>query len=557
MKQDALAHLFAKIGDAPECVARLRQIVVALAITGKLGLVDSTSNPSDILAKVEEVKTKLAALRAIPKPKKLAPVTEEDLPASFQDASCFASLGTVARIEKGLTGIKDAPSGPFPLVVTAAERGNCDHFDFEGAAAIIPLVSSTGHGHASINRLHYQDGKFALGSILAAVLPYDPAQVSARFLFEYLSAFKDELLVARMTGSANVTLSIGRIAEVPVPLVCPAVQRTVDELMALCDRLEEARKEREAARDRMTAASLARLNAPVPDLATFTTHARFALDNLPALTTRADQIKQLRQTILNLAVRGKLVEQDKAHEPASLLLRDILSEPWVKQRENVHLPDLADDSDCPFSLPTGWVWASVESLVRPNETVTYGILKPVWVEHGIPTVRVTEMKTGYISVECLPKCDPQRAKKFGKTSLIPGDLLISKDGTIGKTAFVPPELAGGNITQHVLRFPITSLVDRHFVRLAIDAPFCQSWMAGETKGVALQGVNVGDFRRMPIPLPPLAEQRRIVAKANELMALCGRLEASLATGDETRQRLLEAILHEALEPAEARELELA
>ena len=76
--------------------------------------------------------------------------------------------------------------------------------------------------------------------------------------------------------------------------------------MALCDRLEAARASREAVRDRLAAASLARLNAPDPE--TFQADARFALDALPALTTRPDQIKQLRQTILNLAVRGKLVD---------------------------------------------------------------------------------------------------------------------------------------------------------------------------------------------------------------------------------------------------------
>lgn len=98
--------------------------------------------------------------------------------------------------------------------------------------------------------------------------------------------------------------------------------------------------------------------------------------------------------------------------------------------------------------------------MRPNETVTYGILKPKWVKNGVPTVRVTEMKTGEIDVTSLPQCDPVRASKFQKSTLFPGDLLISKDGTIGKTAFVPPELAGGNITQHMLRFPITDGVHR-------------------------------------------------------------------------------------------------
>ena len=91
--------------------------------------------------------------------------------------------------------------------------------------------------------------------------------------------------------------------------------------MALCDRLEAARAERETSLDRLAAASLARLNAPDPDLGVFQKHATFALDNLIPLTTRPDQIKALRQTILNLAVRGKLVEQNQNDEPTQKALK--------------------------------------------------------------------------------------------------------------------------------------------------------------------------------------------------------------------------------------------
>lgn len=557
MNAERLLHAFSMIGEDPARIQQLRQVAVALAIAGKLCADPSALSPREMLRAVEQVKAELYKQRAIPKPKNLKSTEQDELPENFPDAGRFAPLGRLARVEKGLTGIKQAQSGPFPLVVTGADRATCDHFDFDGAAAIVPLVSSTGHGHASLNRLHYQEGKFALGTILAAAFPYDPALMSARFIFEYLSAFKEELLVTRMTGTANVTLSVGRIAEVPVPLIDPTTQAKVDELMALLDRLEAARTTREATRDRLTAASLARLTAPDADSVEFPANARFALATLPALTTRPDQIKPLRQTILNLAVRGKLVDQDPTDGGGEELLKQILAVPWKKKRKAIDLePDEAAMASA-FPLPANWTWATVQALTRTDQTVTYGILKPEWVDEGIPTVRVTEMKTGEIDVAVLPRCRPERAAKFTKTTLEPGDLLVSKDGTIGKTAFVPPELAGGNITQHVLRFPICEQVDRRFVRLAIDAPFCQSWMDGETKGVALQGVNVGDFRRMPIPLPPLAEQHRIVAKVDALMALCDRLEAALTTADTTRARLLEALLHEALDPASMQEMEAA
>jgi type I restriction enzyme S subunit len=118
-----------------------------------------------------------------------------------------------------------------------------------------------------------------------------------------------------MIGTANVSLSVGKVSEVPVLLISPSTQRKVDQLMVLCDRLEAARIAREATRDRLAAASLARLNTPDPD--NFQADARFALDALQALTTRPDQIKQLRQTIFNLAVQVCSARRERSTGNAS------------------------------------------------------------------------------------------------------------------------------------------------------------------------------------------------------------------------------------------------
>jgi type I restriction enzyme S subunit len=157
------------------------------------------------------------------------------------------------------------------------------------------------------------------------------------------------------------------------------------------------------------------------------------------------------------------------------------------------------------------------------------------------------MQDGKLIIESIGHCSPERAERFTKTRLEVDDLLIAKDGgTLGKTAFVPISLAGGNVTQHVLRFPISQLVFKLYVRLVIDSPHGQAWMRTETKGVALPGVNVGDFRRMPVPLPPLAEQQRIVAKVDELMHWCDALEARLTAARTTATALLDATLHQIL-----------
>jgi type I restriction enzyme S subunit len=150
-------------------------------------------------------------------------------------------------------------------------------------------------------------------------------------------------MIAKAHGGVGLQhITKGKLEALLIPLPPLAEQHRivakVDELMGLCDRLEAARADREGSRDRLAAASLARLNAPDPE--TFQEDARFAIQALPALTTRPDQIKRLRQTILNLAVRGKLVPQDANDEPVVI----------GKRQKSL------GDSEAPFEAPLGWRW---------------------------------------------------------------------------------------------------------------------------------------------------------------------------------------------------------
>jgi len=141
-------------------------------------------------------------------------------------------LGDICRIEKGRTGIASAAPGEYPLVVTAEERKTCSTYQFDCEAVCIPLVSSSGHGKKSLKNVHYQSGKFALGSILCAVIPNNPQKVNARYLHQYLQFYKDTLLVPLMKGAANVSLSMRDIANVEVPLPDFKAQTELAELFA-------------------------------------------------------------------------------------------------------------------------------------------------------------------------------------------------------------------------------------------------------------------------------------------------------------------------------------
>lgn len=546
MKAERLLELYERVADAPEAVEKLRRFVLDLAVRGKLVEQDPAETPASALPRSAEPNG-----------------DESNLPPSWD----FAKIGRVLNFQygKGLKASERLEVGPIPVYGSNGVVGFTDTALTERPSIIVGRKGSAG-------ALNLCNGPSWTTDV--AYYVEVPEQFDKRFLFIALSAVGLSELGKGVKPGLSRSDAYAQSIVVPPLAEQHRIVAKVDELMALLDRLEETRKAREAARDRLSAASLSRLTAspsakdeaedaaeetassnaePAP--AAFRAHARFALDALPSLTARPDQIKLLRQTILDLAVRGKLVEQDPGDEPGNELFERILARPWKKERNLLELEPSDEALSSLKALPSGWAWATVQALVSPNQTVTYGILKPEWSEEGVPTVRVTEMKTGIIDVLKLPRCKPERAAKFAKTTLRPGDLLISKDGTIGKTAIVPPALSGGNVTQHVLRFPIIQDMDRHFVKLAIDAPFCQSYMAGETKGVALKGVNVGDFRRMPIPIPPRAEQRRIVEKVDKLKGLCDQIERSLKAANKTRVKLLEAVLREALAGSEAAPLD--
>ena len=240
-KQSILASAFAKAPKNTEGIRELKKVCINFGIK-----IDQQSDKENkrFFEKLQELTDRMKVNKLLPK-SFLIRHLESELLSTLSNLS----LGSIAFIEKGKTGIKSAEPGEYPLVVTAAERRTCKSYDFETDAAIVPLVSSTGHGHASIHRLHFQSGRFALGTILAAVIPFDEELFSSRFIYEYLTTFKEELLVSRMTGTANVTLSVSKIGEVPIPIISSKTQKWICEFCKICDQLAISYKKESSIQD--------------------------------------------------------------------------------------------------------------------------------------------------------------------------------------------------------------------------------------------------------------------------------------------------------------------
>ncbi len=552
-----LAH-YERIADAPDAIARLRRFVLDLAVRGKLAPQDASDEPAlELLKRIAKEKARLVKVGEI-KPQKPSPATAK------YEASVGLTIGWAAACLADITVCLDyrrepingaerdkriegkSPDDLYPYYGATQQQGWIDDYLFDEELVLLgedgvpffdPLRSKA---YLISGRTWVNNHAHVFKGIL----------ISHAFLVHYLNVFDYS---GRVVGATRSKLNQARALDIPVPLPPLAEQRRivakVDELMALCDRLEAARANREATRDRLAAASLARLNAP--DLESFQADARFALDALPALTTRPDQIKALRQTILNLAVRGKLVPQDASDEPASELLKRIAKEKARlvkagKVKKGAVLQS-ALNGEPGFPTPTGWTWTTVGAVSNvvmgqspPGDT--YNITG-----NGVPLIN------GPVEFSAGP---------FGRTvvhqyTTAPtnfceeGDLLICVRGsTTGRT-----NVAGFRACIGRGVAAIQPYFEDAFVRLFI-------WNARDAiidmgRGIAFPSVSRKQIEDFALPLPPLAEQHRIVAKVDELMALCDRLEASLATADITRRRLLDALLAEVLAPADARELEAA
>ena len=371
-----------------------------------------------------------------------------------------------------------------------------------------------------------------------------------------------EIGIPRMTGTAGQKrVPTEYFTSSPFPLPPLAEQRRivakVEELMALLDRLEAASTTREATRDRLTAASLARLTAPDTDPADFPTNARFTLTSLPALTTRPDQIKPLRQTILNLAVRGKLVERDPTDKPACEALRELyqLKQKLIASGKLRKTPD-PENATPPEVLPVSWLWVRPEQVATatPN-ALTIGpfgsnLVKADYRSEGVPLTFVADVTSAF-KIPITKYVSVKKAEQLSSHTVRGGDLVITKMGDPpGTPAIYPTQRPNGIITADCIKWSLSSeLVDVRFACHAAASDLARGQVVEITKGGAHQKVSLKRFRSIFFPLPPLAEQHRIVAKVDALMALCDRLEAALATADTTRARLLEALLHEALAPA--------
>ena len=271
------------------------------------------------------------------------------------------------------------------------------------------------------------------------------------------------------------------------------------------------------------------------------------------LTHQLDLVKQLRQAFLREAMQGKLVPQDPNDEPASVLLEKIKAEKerLIKEKKikkQKPLPTITEE-EIPFEIPENWVWCRLGTIC---EKIGSGSTPKGsnYSEKGFPFFRSQNVQDNGLVYNDIKYISEKVQNKMNGTVVLPKDILLNiTGGSLGRCALVPNDFSEGNVSQHVcIVRPI--LCENSFIHKLVLSPLIQQYIFGSTTGAGREGLPKYNLEQFAIPLPPLSEQHRIVAKLDELMQYCDDLEASIKDSQLQNELLLQQVLREALEPKE-------
>jgi len=558
MSAEMLLKHFSRISEVPDSVPRLRRFILDLAVRGKLVEQYPGDEPASSL--LEGIR-KLAGSASL---SKTPPDGCFPLPHgwSWSDIGSITTKTGSGSTPRGGQSAYQASGIPFLRSQNIYNNGlrlnevayidDATHRRMRGTA-VEPgdlLLNITGGSIGRCCRIS-DDPIQANISQHVAIIRVAFAEMRDFVHKVVLSPFFQSFVTDEQTGAGRGGLPKNRMDRIPIALPPLKEQHRIvtkiNELMSLCDQLEDVRTEREEWRDRLVTASLNRISTETATPKEIDSH----LNHLPRLTTRPEHLRQLRKVVLNLSVHGRLVAQDLTDESTDDLLNVIHQD----QREAIRHGHLkkrpsTDKSSCKglFSIPSQWRWVKLGDLITfgPQNGISPKETKDIQAPKALTLTATTSgffNGSHYKHVE-LSECECENYW------LSAGDVLFQRGNTreyVGIAAifdgpaesFVSPDL--------MIRVRFSKHLDLRFVHTVLISPPLREYFSSGATGASttMPKINQALLLNAPIPVPPLTEQRRIVAKVDELMLLCNQLEDQLATTEADSRRFVEAVLSDA------------
>jgi type I restriction enzyme S subunit len=559
-------------------VNKLRELILDLAVRGKLVPQNSSDEPASILLKkIAEEKAQLIADKKIKKQKPLPAITDEDIPLGLPSSWECSRMGDLAQYQKGYA-FKSKDYLDNGLMITKIQNltdnhtRNCVYITPEKEMEFEPFILCEGDIVMTTVGSWFSAPMSAVGRSFLINNQFDNSllnqnavriRTQKELVTKYLylcvnSTIFKSYLVEEAQGTANQA-SITQVS-IKNYLICipPLAEQhrivaKVDELMALCDQLEQQTEQSLAAHQTLVEVLLAALtksDSAVPVEESFQTSWQRIAEHFDLLFTTELSIEKLKQTILQLAVMGKLVPQNPSDEPASVLLEKIAEEKAQliadkKIKKQKALPAITDEEK-PFELPSSWGYERIGTFGIVGTGSTPSRSNPdYW--HPAEFNWVSSGETAEFFLSTTKEKVSALAIKETNVSLYPaGTLIVAMYGQ-GKTRGQITELlseAGTNQACAAIRLVNETKQHKDYVKLYFRKAYAE--LRSHAAGGAQPNLNVGKISNTVLALPPLAEQHRIVAKVDELMALCEQLKARLSDAQTTQFHLADAVVEKAL-----------
>lgn len=545
-------------------VKKLRELILDLAVRGLLVPQDPNDEPTSVLLeKIAAEKERLDAEGKIKKNIQFSNVESGDMPFHVPKSWSWARLPSVCHYNVGKTPPtknssfwSEPPAGiPWVSIADMNHYGSIETTKKHVSATAVEKVFKYAPIKAGTILMSF---KLTLGKIAKLAIDsfHNEAIIS---LYPFQGIFHDYLFyilpAQAQAGNSKAaikgnTLNSESLAAILIPLPPLAEQHRivakVDELMALCDTLEQQQEDSIQAHETLVEALLEALTSAA-DADAFQSAWQRISEHFDVLFTTEHSIDKLKETILQLAVMGKLVPQDPNDEPASKALEAIKAKVrQIAANEKFTSNQVETEiTDGQFDIPENWVWCKLNDLAAIARGGSPRPIKDFITDDstGLNWIKIGDSVRGSRYIDSTE----QKIRKEGLSrtrEVHCGDLILSNSMSFGY-----PYIMRVNGCVHdgwlVLRLP-NEKVDKLFIYNLFLSPYAKKCFSQSAAGAVVQNLNVVKVSNLNVALPPLAEQHRIVAKIDELIALCDQIRESLQQAQQTQIHLTDAVVEDAL-----------
>lgn len=547
-------------------IKKLRELILELAVRGKLVPQDPNDEPaSELLKRIAAEKAELVKQGKIKKQKPLPEISEEEKPFELPEGWEWVTFSHLGYFFGGKTPSKmkdEYWGGTIPWVTPKDMKTN---LIVDSEDKVTPLALEDGLTKVSPGSILF----VARSGILRRIFPVAITSIECTVNqdIKVLSPFFSDIsyyillmmngferyIIENLTKTGTTVESLLFEDFISHPFMIPPfaeqnrILSTVKKLMSLCDQLEQQSLTTLDAHQQLVETLLGTLTDSQNAEELAENWARIS-EHFDTLFTTEASVDALKQTILQLAVMGKLVPQDPNDEPASELLKRIAQEKaqLVKEgkiKKQKPLPPLSDEEK-PFELPEGWEWCRLNDI---SSKITDGDHKtPPRIAEGYKLLSAKNIRDGYLDYN---NCDYISAIDYEKSRerCLPekGDLLIvSVGGTIGRSSLIKDCSDFALVRSVAIIKPL--LIEPEYLKLAMDSKLLQSMIHSHKRGGAQPCLYLGEISKFLFPTPPLAEQRNIVNKVSILMEKCRFLFLGLQSAQQTQLHVADALTDAAI-----------